>query len=347
MLVITARNVNEALSIGLIHFSQPNNYRVTSPRGMTTWEYNSPVATVYKRPQERVLFWNLRDANPFFHFFESLWILAGRDDVKFLKHLLPTFDKYSDNGSTFHGAYGARMYRFSQLRGAVDKLLTDRNSRRAVVSLYQPDMDSDYYGSDQPCNCTVTFKIRDDRLNMTVFNRSNDVILGAYGANAVQFSMLQELMAMWLDVEVGEYVQISDSYHVYVNDQTLKLLNDPYEAQQQDYYLCNMPGCSYPAQPYALASGGASISDFMWDLTEFFATFDLSMDYPKGGTDSLRTPFFHDVVAPMWECFQLYRVEGNLIDAAAMTSHIAADDWRLASSQWLERRIARRQQKQG
>ena len=53
---------------------------------------------------------------------------------------------------------------------------------------------------------------------MTVCNRSNDMLWGAYGANAVHMSMLQEYLASRLEIAVGEYTQISDSFHVYQND---------------------------------------------------------------------------------------------------------------------------------
>ena len=71
-------------------------------------EFPSPVTTTYKRPEERVLFYKNRDANPFFHLFESIWMLAGRDDVKYLSNFNKRMEEYSDDGHTLHGAYGYR-----------------------------------------------------------------------------------------------------------------------------------------------------------------------------------------------------------------------------------------------
>jgi thymidylate synthase len=56
--------------------------------------------------------------------------------------------------------------------------------------------------------------IRDGRLEWLQVMRSNDLIWGT-PINFVQFTYLQEIMAGWLGVNVGSYVHVSDSLHVY------------------------------------------------------------------------------------------------------------------------------------
>ena len=73
------------------------------------------------------------------------------------------------------------------------------------------------------CNLTMTFKIRDNRLNMTVFNRSNDIHWGLFGANLCQFSTIQEtllsfLQAHYKDLKIGTYTHVTDSLHTYTKD---------------------------------------------------------------------------------------------------------------------------------
>src|SRR4051812_24359480 len=104
---IRVRNVAHALTIGINAMQWPE-VRNVSPRGSPTLEYPEPVITHYARPLERVLFSPDRDANPFFHFFEALWMLAGRDDVEFLAALLPRMQEFSDDGVRLAGAYGYR-----------------------------------------------------------------------------------------------------------------------------------------------------------------------------------------------------------------------------------------------
>ena len=78
MKVIKARNVNDALLLGIDLFNSSVNFRVQESRNGTTYEALEPVTTVYSKPCERVCLIKERDANPFFHFIESLWMLAGR-----------------------------------------------------------------------------------------------------------------------------------------------------------------------------------------------------------------------------------------------------------------------------
>lgn len=73
---------------------------------------NEPVTITYRHPLHRVLFNPYRDCNPFFHLVESLWMLAGRNDVATLKHYIKNFDKFSDDGTTIHDAYGYRWRQY-------------------------------------------------------------------------------------------------------------------------------------------------------------------------------------------------------------------------------------------
>jgi hypothetical protein len=110
MISQTFFNVNDALPVVLNTWFQDSRYtREVSPRGIRTIELKDQFSTTYLRPWERVLFNPTRDANHFFHFFEAMWILAGRNDVGFLKCILPGIVNYSDDGSKFHGAYGMRL----------------------------------------------------------------------------------------------------------------------------------------------------------------------------------------------------------------------------------------------
>src|SRR5690349_12870351 len=107
MKTIHAQNVNEALQVGM-QLLKTSGEEMFSRNGPTV-EYPGPVTTTYYLPWQRVLFDPLRDANPFFHFMEALWILAGRNDVAFLDRFNSQMKRYSDDGKVFHGAYGHRM----------------------------------------------------------------------------------------------------------------------------------------------------------------------------------------------------------------------------------------------
>jgi len=231
---IFAKNVNYAFVEGITLIGK---YHIeVAPRGMKTFEFDSPVVTQYQFPCECILFNRFRQINPFFHFFESLWILAGRNDVEFLRQFNEKVVDFSDNGGQFHGAYGYRLRKLErivipsykrtiidtitikrdQLVEIVKLLKRDPSSRQGVLQIWDPIIDLNVESSDIPCNTTAYFKIRGNYLNMSVFCRSNDLIWGAYGTDCVQFSTIQQYLAMKLGLSVGTYHHWSDSLHVYI-----------------------------------------------------------------------------------------------------------------------------------
>ena len=213
--MITARNVQNALYLGLELFRQAGEIR--DSRNGQVIVVPGPVTTHYTRPRERVLFWPQRDANPFFHFFESLWMLAGRNDVAFVSQFAKQMAEYSDDGIFLHGAYGYRWqyhYRryghseeyFNQLQILIRRLKEDPNDRRCVLSMWDPNADLDIQSKDIPCNTHVYFSRNFyNQLDMTICCRSNDMIWGGYKTNAVHFSILQEFMAATIGCDVKDY----------------------------------------------------------------------------------------------------------------------------------------------
>lgn len=336
MKTILARNVNHALPVAVLYFNTPSMTRRVSPRGQVTLEMNEPLATTYLDPCERVLFEPKRNANPFFHLWESLWILAGWNDVSFLTHFLPRMREFSDGGNVFHGAYGARARNASgtdQISNVIEELQYDPDSRRAVIGLWQPEHDSGYRGKDMPCNTTVYFKIRDGQLHMTVCNRSNDMIWGAYGANVVQFSVIQEYIAAQLNVGVGRYTQFSDSFHVYAEREDwtrLKglscVVDDPYQNEE--------------VQPSPLVTDPHCFDGELLDL--LIRAQHLMRIEPQSRlvTPVYRNTFLHRTAAAMFNALQDYRYATTHETALRSADLIEASDWKRAVIEWIDRRVA-------
>lgn len=185
MHVITARNVNDALYQGINYLSRVGISR--DSRNGPVKVSPIPVTTVYMQPLERVLFWKDRDANPFFHLYESLWMLAGRNDVTPLVKYAKQMHQYSDDGKTLHGAYGYRWrhaFGRDQLALITDALKKNRDDRRQVLQMWDARQDLGRVGKDLPCNTIATFQINTDgELDLTVFCRSNDIIWGCLAAD--------------------------------------------------------------------------------------------------------------------------------------------------------------------
>lgn len=338
---ITADNVNEALPIGLA-LVRDRGVEYTS-RGMTMLEVPGPVMTVYRNPQRRVLFDPVRDANPFFHLIEAMWILSGSDHVHLPKYFLPSIEQFSDDGMVFHGAYGHRLraYRgvsyegnghdtIDQLSEVVKLLQGKPDTRQAVLSIWDPELDLGTDTKDMPCNDMVMLNIRDDYLHMTVCNRSNDVILGAYGANAVQFSFLQEWIAAAVGVNVGLYTQQSNSYHVYPSSPHWQnYLKGDFAAGHVYNPYMDVVGDTFP-----LATTPQEAAMVMQDaeLLDSRAILGLKLAVPD-----YQSPFFTRVVVPMVVAYDHYKA-GDLHSARDAIRYCDALDWRLAGTEWIHRR---------
>lgn len=233
MIVFQGENPS-ALQVEILNELMSKGEEVT-PRGKKIKEIR-PASVEFLNPLKRVTFLRGRRINPFFQLAESLWILSGRSDVGFLELFNKNMKSFSDDGISFNASYGERIRSYGkndlhqviynpidQLTDCYVKLTADKDTRQAVIVISNPHFDNAKYtigekGKDIACNLVITFKLRDSKLNMTVFNRSNDVIWGLFGANIVQFSTLQELLASWLKVGVGSYHHVTDSLHLYLDD---------------------------------------------------------------------------------------------------------------------------------
>lgn len=331
---LKVRNVNEAVSRGLLYLIQKGEK--SESRNGTVLVAPQPVMTVYRNPLERVLFSPLRDANPFFHLMEALWMLAGRNDVVFPSYFNKQFMEYSDDGETVHGAYGHRWrtnFGYDQLIYIADELKSNPNSRRCVLTMWDASAQdavrnkADLHkamsgGKDVPCNTHAYFEVRDGKLNMTVCCRSNDVIWGAYGANAVHFSILQEYMAFWVGAEVGVYRQFSNNYHAYTDVyDTYKLQEISIQAHRTDYYL--------KGNVKAFPLINTDIKTWNNDLISFFSNPLHQYNYY---TDS----FFAHIAAPMY--YAWYARKEKLNNGIQHINYMPECDWKLACAQWIERR---------
>ena len=173
------------------------------------------VVTVIEDPRARCQIVPGRKLNPWLALSESLWLLAGRYDMESLLPYNKGITEFSDDGSTMYGAYGARIA--SQIPWALERLTKSDTDRRAVLQIWS-SADLNAITKDPPCNTEVMFKVRGEKLHMTVINRSNDLHWGLHAVNIFQFGILQEYVACRLGVGMGEQTHYSDSLHIYMDE---------------------------------------------------------------------------------------------------------------------------------
>lgn len=335
--VITTRNVNTALSDGLAYLLKHGTEQ--DSRNGKVLVAPGTVVTEYTCPWERVLYSPVRNANPFFHLFESLWMLAGHNDIAFPAYFNKRFIGYSDDGVLQHGAYGFRWrnwFGIDQLNWVVEELRRDNNSRRAVIAMWDGDKDPRMVmagGVDVPCNTHAYFDIREGLLNMTVCCRSNDVIWGAYGANAVHFSFLQEYLAARIGVGMGVYRQVSNNFHVYLSTYPREVLEIlVVDGRAHDYY--SRHGWKNSPTRHPLFVGDERNDSNAWDFD--LHSFLRDPSAPLGA----RYKFVTRVAAPAYQAWR-ERKEG-ISDGMGHAVNIGSIDWKRACVEWIVRAEAKK-----
>jgi thymidylate synthase len=209
------RTIDEAFR-GMLNRVLADGEKVESRNGKTL-ELATQVLAI-EQPTERFLCTPGRNNNPFASIAETMWVLAGRNDLAYLTPYLKRAPDYSDdNGRTWRAGYGPRLRNWNGVDqlAQVRKLLdTSPASRRAVVSLFDPALDFQD-SRDIPCNNWLHFLVRDGRLDVNVVARSTDIWFGFSAINAFEWSVLLEMMARWLHLEVGTLTFFTSSLHLY------------------------------------------------------------------------------------------------------------------------------------
>ena len=160
-------------------------------------------------------------ARPFSAIGELLWYLSGSDEAAFVGPYIPYYVK-EGMPPIVNGAYGPRIrsrHGFDQLQAAIDMMRRKDGSRRTVIQIYEA---KDLLAEDRvdvPCTTTLQFHRRGNILHMSVTMRSNDAYLGL-PHDVFCFTMLQELVAAEFDLELGEYIHMVGSMHLYDKDRS-------------------------------------------------------------------------------------------------------------------------------
>jgi len=147
---------------------------------------------------------------------ELLWYLAGTKDLEYICYYIPRYRGESEDEKTIYGGYGPRLFNTrgqDQVANVLRILKEKPSSRKAVIQLFDSD-DLAIARKEIPCTCTLQFMIRNRRLQMLTHMRSNDAYIGL-PHDVFCFTMLQEIIARILNVELGTYKHFVGSLHLY------------------------------------------------------------------------------------------------------------------------------------
>lgn len=225
-----------------------------SPRGQSTRDLGFTTITLRDLTQPVLPLATGRRPGRTVAALEALQLIASESRPDLLRRASSSFEDFMEvDPSTgepayFHAPYGRRAG--NQLVHAVRKLESDPDTRQAVVTLWDPDLDNQLGRRDYPCTVGFGLSIVHDRLNMYVIMRSNDAWLGLPN-DVFQFTQLQWTLAHALSIEIGTYTHTAWSLHLYERD--VSRIESVGPARKREYQPTGLV-CS----SYAVAHGVAS-----------------------------------------------------------------------------------------
>ena len=149
---------------------------------------------------------------------EWQWYLSGDPSIDKLGEIYgkipPMWERMATNRMV-NSNYGYQWQRNNQLGYVANKLKVFPNTRQATISIYD-GKEHDRYDNDTPCTYAIQFTVIDNRLNMSVYMRSNDLWYG-FCIDQYCFSMLQQTMSKMTGYDVGTYYHHAHNLHLYEN----------------------------------------------------------------------------------------------------------------------------------
>lgn len=218
--MVVAENADEAFEHWWSLLTFDGAKRIQDSRdGLVVDEIINAV-TVIKDPTRCIMKNNIRKMPMRYAVGELLWYLSGNNKLSAIQKFTKAWDRMSDDGEHVNSNYGyclMHKFGFNQIEQALIQLRDNPNSRQVVLHIKEARNLIDNPTKDLNCTVCLQLFIREGKLYMTTYMRSNDLWMG-FPYDVFQFTCLQILLAMELDVELGTYTHVAGSLHLYERD---------------------------------------------------------------------------------------------------------------------------------
>lgn len=183
---------------------------------------------------------------------ELIWFLSGETNIKYLKdNGVSIWDDWANENGDLGPVYGAQWRTWishngeviDQIKNLIDQIKNNPNSRRLLVSAWNPAVLPDPKTEKNfnlniangkqalpPCHCLFQFYVHDGKLSLQLYQRSADIFLGV-PFNIASYSLLLMMVAQVCDLEPYEFVHTFGDAHLYTNhieQANLQLTREPY-----------------------------------------------------------------------------------------------------------------------
>lgn len=215
--------------------------RLSAPRGQKILEIENYMVNF--NSSDPCTSFNARKFNLRYAKDEFLWYLgADRFDTS-ISEKAGTWKTLLDVDGGYNSNYGVYIFGQGQLDWCINELIRDMDSRRAVIMLAHKDQVR-YNNPDHICTYSISFRIRNNQLNMSVRMRSWDAIFGMTN-DIFSFALIHNLMWAILrdnypDLQLGIYNHVADSIHIY--ERHFKMLDDLINDGEDGWYKIITPG---------------------------------------------------------------------------------------------------------
>ena len=198
----------------------------TSPRGLKINEILNQTIII-NNPYSNLFSNEIREPSLRYLKEELKLYFSGNNKVKDFEAASKFWGKISDDGITTNSAYGHLLFVkknkltcITQWEWAKRSLIKDKYTRQAIMHLNRPGHQKDTL--DFPCTMYLNFHIRNNKLNLIVRMRSNDILFGVFYDYSFFMLLMQcmklELNKVYPELELGSYTHSADSLHLYEKD---------------------------------------------------------------------------------------------------------------------------------
>ncbi len=172
------------------------------------------VSFTVQDPSDKVIKTPERKFNQDYAEYEWSWYMSGNRDASEIGERAKIWKQMMIPGTTEVNSNYGYFWRYNeQLNKVILDLRLNKETRRAIVVHYILH-ELDRYKYDTPCNDVLNFYIKDDKLHLTVFARSIDLVFG-FSNDQYTFSKLMEYVSRKTGYEVGQMHWFITNLHIY------------------------------------------------------------------------------------------------------------------------------------
>ena len=165
-------------------------------------------------PKDKVITTPQRKFSKDYADFEWDWYRSGNRDASEISERAKIWKQMMVPGTNeVNSNYGYFWNYNNQLDRIIEDLKTNKETRRAIVVHYDIN-ELDRYKYDTPCNNVLNFYVRNNKLELTVFARSIDLVYG-FGNDQYTFAKLMEYVSEQTGYEVGQMNWFVTNLHIY------------------------------------------------------------------------------------------------------------------------------------